>query len=45
METIRFPLLSPKRDGDSLSESINLKSSASYSTDDAGVVDNLNFNA
>ena len=45
IKAVGFPFLGPKRDWDSFTESINLKTSASNSADDTGIVDDLNFDA
>lgn len=45
VETIGSPLFSPKRYWDSLTESVNLKTCTSNSTNDTGVVNDFNLNA
>lgn len=45
IKTVRSPFFSPKRYWNCFTESINLKTSATDSTNDTGVVDDFNFNA
>lgn len=42
---VRSPFLIPKRDGYYLSEAIDLQATTSNGTDDAGIMDDLDFDA